>query len=255
MVQESQRINHYSGKERADEKPDQPLTHSAFNGGFLFIDDILRKPKFKRFTTEDIVDVVNTNDKQRFHLETDSITGQLKIRANQGHSLVVPDLELKPITSAEQYSSVIHGTYYKFWESIKRQGLKRMTRTHIHFAAGEPGESGIISGMRNSCDLMIYLDLEKALLSGLQFFLSSNNVILSSGDENGVIAPIFFQKVVDRKTGQNLLQDIAFLDETGKNHYQKVLAESELVLADDLADEVSRQRKARRKKGHESGKR
>lgn len=55
--------------------------------------------------------------------------------------------------------------------------------------------------------------------------------------------------------GQNLLQDIPFLDEAGKNHYQKVLAESEFVLADDLADEVSRQRKARRKKGHESGKR
>lgn len=49
-------------------------------------------------------------------------------------------------------------------------------------------------------------------VGGLQFFLSSNNVILSSGDENGVIAPIFFQKVVDRKTGLHVIYKMVSID-------------------------------------------
>ena len=53
------------------------------------MDSILQKPQFSKFTAEDIQSVVASNDKQRFHLETDADTGRLKIRANQGHSLEV----------------------------------------------------------------------------------------------------------------------------------------------------------------------
>ena len=35
--------------------------------------------------------------------------------------LQVADLDLHPITSCEQYPVVLHGTYYKFWESIRCQ--------------------------------------------------------------------------------------------------------------------------------------
>ena len=53
------------------------------------MDSILQKPQFSKFTAEDIQSVAASNDKQRFHLETDADTGRLKIRANQGHSLEV----------------------------------------------------------------------------------------------------------------------------------------------------------------------
>lgn len=38
-----------------------------------------------------------------------------------------------------------------------------MSRTHIHFAPGLPKESEIVSGMRTSSQIYIYVDLAKAL--------------------------------------------------------------------------------------------
>lgn len=43
----------------------------------------------------------------------------------------VADLDLEPITSAEQYPVVVHGTYFKFWESIRRQ-VKAPVNSVIH---------------------------------------------------------------------------------------------------------------------------
>ena len=44
-----------------------------------------------------------------------------------------------------QNSVCVHGTYRKNLESIRRAGLKRMTRVHVHFATGLP-HNGVISG-------------------------------------------------------------------------------------------------------------
>ncbi|CAG5121703.1 unnamed protein product [Candidula unifasciata] len=170
-------------------------------GGFLYVDEILKHKQFCSASLEDIKHVVESNDKKRFALETEAATGRLKIRANQGHSLEVSDLDLKPVTEASDYPVVIHGTNYTAYRSIATQGLKTMGRNHIHFAAGEPGENGVISGMRGTCTVMIYLNLSKALQDGLKFFLSANGVILSPGNEDGVIQTIYFDKVIDRKTG------------------------------------------------------
>ncbi|KAL8590091.1 hypothetical protein ACOMHN_034322 [Nucella lapillus] len=219
-------------------------------GAFLYVDDILKKPQFSNDTVDDVKAVVSTNDKQRFHLETDEDTGRLKIRANQGHSLQVPDLDLEPITSAEQFPVVIHGTYYKFWDSIQRQGLKRMKRTHVHFAAGEPGHSGVISGMRGSCDLIIYLDLEKALGGGLKFFHSANNVILCEGNENGIISTEFFKRAIDRKTGREVDTTVSGNEPGGKAALSSASSKTRAkclipVTAEDLAHETTHRRKGR----------
>lgn len=62
---------------------------------------------------------------------------------------------LTKITDPKQYPIVVHGTFRKFWPFIKEEGLKRMSRNHIHFAPGMPKEEGVISGMRGSCDIII----------------------------------------------------------------------------------------------------
>jgi 2'-phosphotransferase len=61
------------------------------------------------------------------------------IRANQGHSFPVKDLDLVKIT-AEDVENVIHGTYIQNWNSIKTQGLSIMSRQYIHCTTALPDE-------------------------------------------------------------------------------------------------------------------
>ncbi len=76
---------------------------------------------------------------------------------------------------------VAHGTYLAAWPSIASAGLNKMRRQHVHFAAGLPGDSGVISGMRSNAEVIIYLDLEAAVNDGIPFFVSDNNVLLTPG--------------------------------------------------------------------------
>jgi 2'-phosphotransferase len=53
--------------------------------------------------------------------------------------------------------------------------------------------------MRNSADILIYIDLQKALDEGIKFFLSANGVVLTAGDDTGFLKPEFFSRVEDKK--------------------------------------------------------
>ena len=168
------------------------------DGGYLWLEDILKHKKFSQYKADDIQRVVKECEKQRFTLKTDS-KGKMLVRANQGHSLANVNIEMDEILSAGEVSKVIHGTNNGSWKIIKKKGLSKMKRQHIHFAPGEPGESGVISGMRQSCEIHIYINIEAALSDGLKFYRSSNNVILSPGNSEGYILPRYFLKVLNVK--------------------------------------------------------
>ena len=83
-----------------------------------------------------------------------------------------------------------------------------MARNNVHMAIGLPGKNGVISGMRNSCDTVIEINLLKAVKSGrMPFYTSTNNVVLTPGEgEKGLVPPEFFRSVFDPKSGQYLYQ-------------------------------------------------
>ena len=116
------------------------------------------------------------------------------------------EVELEEITKPQDAPKVIHGTYFKAWNLIKKSGLNKMKRNHIHFAAGEPGDQGVISGMRSSAQVFIYIDVEKAMSEGgIKFYKSANNVILSPGNADGFILPTYFKIVKNMKNNQAML--------------------------------------------------
>lgn len=176
--------------------------------GFIEIHELLKLKQFSEnnFTIEDIRRVVENNDKNRFKLIKND-KGIYEIKANQGHSInTINDLELIEIKSFTEIPLVIHGTYYRFWNKIKIEGLKSMNRNHIHFCCTDKIQSlkdktKKISGFRENCEILIYLNSEKSILDGIKFYRSENNVILSSGINNQGIPTKYFLKVVDRKTG------------------------------------------------------
>ena len=164
-------------------------------------------PKFRQYTFSQIKEVVDTNDKKRFTITALETPDGPKdfIRANQGHSIKTIEVEMMPITSASEYPTIIHGTNLKAWELISEdpKGLQRMKRNHIHFATGLLGEDGVISGMRHSCTVLVYLDLEKCLKDGIMFFKSENGVVLTEGvNGEGYIPREYFRKVVTTKKDQ-----------------------------------------------------
>ncbi|KAJ9447508.1 hypothetical protein DIPPA_16677 [Diplonema papillatum] len=169
--------------------------------GFVLVDQIREiGPRMLRDLSDaDFLHVVETNDKKRFKAKT--VDGRLWLAANQGHnaSLNLDEAEyLTPIASAAAAPVAVHGTYKKALASIMANGLSRMSRQHIHFAPGLPRTDGVISGMRATAEVLVYLDVEKCLANGVKLFKSDNGVILSPGDESGHIKPEFFSKVEQR---------------------------------------------------------
>eukprot|EP01091_Cochliopodium_minus_P013975 TRINITY_DN4642_c0_g2_i1.p1 TRINITY_DN4642_c0_g2~~TRINITY_DN4642_c0_g2_i1.p1 ORF type:complete len:218 (-),score=59.62 TRINITY_DN4642_c0_g2_i1:22-675(-) len=171
--------------------------------GYTKVEDLLKHNSVKKFncTIEDVKYTVENCKKQRFALK--SFEDVLYIKANQGHSMEFENLELKKIEKKEEIPRAVHGTYFKYWPLIEKTGLNKMGRTHIHFAIGEYGSKDVISGMRGTSEILIYLDVEKCLLDGIPLELSTNQVVLSKGD-NGIIAKKYFEKVVDVKNNKVL---------------------------------------------------
>ncbi|CAG8711975.1 14186_t:CDS:2, partial [Acaulospora morrowiae] len=185
--------------------------------GYVKLEELMRHPKLTGKTFGDIRSIVDNNDKQRFTLiqetQEDGMPVWL-IRANQGHSMEVKELELEKITDPAQIPEVIHGTYLRHWKNISKlfigcvesQGLSKMNRNHIHCATGRFGHSGVKSGMRKSCDLFIYINVARAMEDGIEFYRSANGVILTSGVD-GFLNPKYFLKVVDMNENDLISQD------------------------------------------------
>ena len=207
--------------------------------GYVNLHDVLQWHKLRALnvTFSEIVDVVQSNEKQRFGLKWDdgelsTVDGetqtqhqaalaciestqdadadprQYSIRAVQGHSLKTVDAEslLTPITMANAPETCVHGTFFVSWPVIlKSGGLKAMTRNHVHFATGPRIEdvlpeqqsagaeetklslksamerSAVVSGMRGDAQVLIYVDIWRAVGNGMEWWRSDNGVLLTEG--------------------------------------------------------------------------
>ncbi|KAI5847778.1 KptA family-domain-containing protein [Morchella snyderi] len=124
---------------------------------------------------------------------------QYLIRANQGHSITLSSesLQLTPLDPAT-LPVAVHGTFYGAYEAIVASGhLSRMGRNHIHLASAE---TGVISGMRMDAEVLVYVDVVRAVKEGgLAFWMSANGVVLTEGDEGGFLSLRFVERIVDRR--------------------------------------------------------
>jgi len=157
--------------------------------GFVSIEELMSK---NEITLDEIKEIVAKDSKKRFMLvERES---RWFIKAAQGHSIKIEDPDLVLITDAKDIPVVVHGTNKNAYKAISKSGLNKMTRTHIHFSHGDLSDPTVISGIRKTANVLIYIDVPKAMTAGIKFYKSLNGVILSEGI-NGVIGTEYFLKV------------------------------------------------------------
>lgn len=139
--------------------------------GWASIDELIIKSHAAgtRFSREDLLRVVENNDKKRFTLSDD---GQ-HIRAAQGHSVTV-ELGLTPRGPPPV---LYHGTASRFLKSIQSEGLTPQSRQQVHLSADEATAHRV--GQRHGEPVILTVEALRMHASGFQFFLADNGVWLT----------------------------------------------------------------------------
>ena len=139
--------------------------------GWVPLDELMEGLRRKGMTVDKalILQIVATNDKQRFALSED----QTRIRASQGHSLEV-DLGLEPVAPPE---ILYHGTTSRFLENILQTGLKKQNRQYVHLSIHTDTAQAV--GSRHGKPVILAIDAGSMHRDGFSFYLSENKVWLT----------------------------------------------------------------------------
>jgi putative RNA 2'-phosphotransferase len=139
--------------------------------GWVDVDELLEacRAHGRAIPREVLHEVVATNDKRRFSFSPDGT----RIRANQGHSVEV-ELGLEPVEPPEL---LYHGTVARFLDSIRRQGLLRGGRRHVHLSADR--QTARTVGQRRGRPVVLVVEAARMHGDGHQFYLSENGVWLT----------------------------------------------------------------------------
>ena len=119
-------------------------------------------------TRAELTALVAASDKQRFALSAD---GQ-RIRANQGHSVAV-DLQLVAVAPP---ATLYHGTVASAISSIRKGGLVRGERHHVHLSADVETASRV--GARRGKPVILTVRAADMAAAGHVFYRSANGVWL-----------------------------------------------------------------------------
>lgn len=153
-------------------------------GGWVGVDNLLAAcaTNGMRVTRAELDEVVAKNSKRRFSFSPDGS----RIRANQGHSVDV-DLELAPSAPPDV---LYHGTGHCAVDVIKREGLDKRTRHHVHLSR-ETATARQVGG-RHGRPVVFAVDTAAMREAGYVFYCSDNGVWLTDA-----VPPQYLREVAD----------------------------------------------------------
>lgn len=139
--------------------------------GWADVDDFIAKAGAhgKLYSRTLIEAIVRDNDKQRFKLSADG----RRIRANQGHSIDI-DLALAPVAPP---ATLYHGTATRFAGSIRKTGLEKRSRQHVHLSLDH--DTAIKVGSRHGTPLVLRVRAAEMHAQGFVFYRADNGVWLT----------------------------------------------------------------------------
>ena len=141
-------------------------------GSWVQVDALLEGlTSIKRpLSRERLEQVVAENDKKRFTLSDD---GQ-KIRAAQGHSVEI----VQDYVATKPLDVLYHGTATRFADTIRREGLKPMTRLHVHLSADIETANKV--GQRHGKPIIFRVLSKSMFEAGFEFYQADNGVWLTN---------------------------------------------------------------------------
>ncbi|NJP88277.1 RNA 2'-phosphotransferase [Nonomuraea sp. FMUSA5-5] len=146
-------------------------------GGWVEVAELLRAAAAHGFpiTPDELRQVVAGNDKRRYAIEAG------RIRASQGHSVPV-DLGLPAVEPPEV---LYHGTVRRFLAAIRREGLRPMSRHHVHLSPDR--ETATRVGARRGAPVVLVVAAGVMHAEGHAFLRSANGVWLVDGVPPGYL--------------------------------------------------------------------
>ena len=136
--------------------------------GFITIPNVINWLKNKKninLQLEDINKIVDADKKSRYLLKDNMI------RANQGHSIKI---KITMDKFEQGNSQLVHATYYDNLESIRKTGLKSMSRNDVHLINID-SKNNKFKMIRQDTDLYVFVNGKD-----LDLKESTNGVILTS---------------------------------------------------------------------------
>lgn len=125
---------------------------------------------YPSFTQATLEQIVREDEKGRYSFNE----AMDEVRANQGHSI-----ESVKITFEKKVPPVklYHGTSLKNYELIRKTGIQKMDRHHVHLT--DDIETAASVGIRHGSQVIIEINVPKMLIDGIEFFVSENGVWLT----------------------------------------------------------------------------
>ncbi|WP_438447038.1 RNA 2'-phosphotransferase [Gorillibacterium sp. sgz5001074] len=127
---------------------------------------IQAQPRWSWVKLEDVEQVVQNSDKQRFVIEGD------RIRARYGHSH-----DKVQYTPGIPPAVLYHGTNKMAVSSILREGISPMSRQYVHLSEGT--HFATLAGSRRGELVILTIDTLKAQQLGVAFYYAGNEVWLA----------------------------------------------------------------------------
>lgn len=139
--------------------------------GYANVKDLLDGiNKSGRYIDLDILQkIVDQDKKQRYSFNDDKTL----IRANQGHSVKV-NVQMQVLNPPE---FLYHGTAKHSLENILDQGIKKMSRLHVHLSENET--TAVQVGKRHGEVVVLKVKAAEMGKEGYKFMLSENGVWLT----------------------------------------------------------------------------
>lgn len=132
-------------------------------GGWVSVDELTEKSDF---TVDELTSIVANDEKGRYQIKDNLI------RAVQGHSIRIPMGYAEYTVTGPLY----HGTATRFLNSIKDQGIRKMSRGYVHLS--KDPDTAMTVGERHGRPVVISVDAAQMANDGYKFLVAENGVVL-----------------------------------------------------------------------------